>query len=370
MTRKFAGQSHVQDLLQLRDVQSGRELRTIALDWTLHGKQFYLAPSLRYCDHGKYLLAFIGLDALSVLDADTLQPHSSISIGNLSLTNGYDGKSQHFTDSQLLSDGLLDCSTNSDLAVLGFWGDGIKSIKLFDVEKGTEVADLSDNVDGRYYGDGLAISPDGSKIAVLVWKLTGPRSETIELIDTHTGKILKSLTLGDQFEIRHRLAFAGNEALIIGEQECAPIAGCEFNLKPRPRSRTLRIWNFGSSGEVNTLGIPSAETYRSFGASSDGKVIFAYTGIEDYCDSCNNGSGELKIKRAWLTVWHRKTRQIIVQSQNLAIDSGVYGGLPPVSYQEPPHLHMSANGKAVLAFAPFVELMDKTPHNPQVYLLP
>jgi hypothetical protein len=255
----------------------------------------------------------------------------------------------------------VDCSASKGVAALAFWGDmGALSLKLFDLDKGLETADLAGSYDRtgreasfrRYQGDGMAISPDGSKVALLTWQWGGDQGSGVDLLDTRTGARLKRLSLGDSSTIRHRLTFAGNDALIVGQRPCPMNDVCDY--KNLPSERTLRVWSFGGDGSVKTLSSPNAEVYRYFGAPADGHAVFAYTADESYCKTCNEGNGQLRITDARFTVWDRKSGQVTTRSPRLRIEThtcGFHIGACE-SYDQEPELQMSANGEAVLAFWP------------------
>jgi hypothetical protein len=83
-------------------------------------------------------------------------------------------------------------------------------------------------------------------------------------------------------------------------------------------------------------------------------VVFGYTGVESYCDSCNGGSGELKIGDARFTVWDHASGRAVARSPKLKVASHscpwiqIMGSC--TEYEQAPELQMSANGNAVLAF--------------------
>jgi hypothetical protein len=360
MHREFSASGQVTtEVIEVRDVQSGREVSTFslpAMDWTQKKAQYYVAPSLRYCDGGKYLLAYNGPDTLYVLDASSFHRHATIVLSELRLRLVRETKGTPFPEVNLYSQVAVDCSASSPIAALGVWADlGVVSLKLFDLDKGVETADLGGIFEGRnerYTGDGLAISPDGSKLALGTWEFDKGVGSTVEVVATRTRAFLKKLPLGDAFMREHQLAFAGEGALVVGEPECQPNGKCDT--RQLPRGRTLRVWDFGRNGAVRTLGWPEAETYRYFGASATGDVVFGYTGAESYCNSCNGGNGELKVNDARFTVWDRDSGRVVARSPRLKAEqpkcpwTQLMGSC--AEDEQAPELQLSANGKAVLVF--------------------
>lgn len=357
MHREFSN-GEMTDVVVVKNVQSNRELNRISLSWRpaeQRKNQYYLSRNLSYCDAGKYLLAFTDLDRINVLDSRTFRLHTTIDLSDLHLKLRQDPAGRPFTDMHFLSNVRFDCSANNTSAVLAFSADlGVNSIKLFDLDKGTEIADLAENHEGRYQGDGIAISPDGSKVALVTWKFRKGEGSGIELIDTETGAILKSMFLGDRYGIEHQLGFAGENALVIGEPESQ--SSNPGDSRSVPRGRMLRIWNFAKDGGMTILGWPGADVYRYSGASAGGNSVFGYTGIESYCKSCNKGSGELKIEDARFMIWSLASGQPVARSPKLRV---IPHPCPLIQFmgsctefQQPPILSLSANGKAVLAFWP------------------
>jgi hypothetical protein len=352
------------DAIEVRDARSGREVKTFSLptvNWAKTKHQFYLSRPLSYCDGGKYLLAFTGPDNLEVFDAHSFQLHASIVLSDLHPRVKGQPTSKSFGEMQLSTNVGADCSVSNGAAALVFWGDLQPfSIKLFDLDTGLETADLAGSYERtgrvssfrRYQGDGIAISPDGSKIALLTWQWGGDEGSGVDVLDVRTGAQFKRLFLGDPSTIRHRLTFAGNDALIIGQRSCPVNDVCDYeNL---PSGRTLRVWNFGTDGSVKTLSLPGKEIYNSFGAPADGSVVFGYTGDESYCKTCNDGHGELRITEARFAVWDRRSGKVILRSPELRIEHHTCGFLVfgCDSYDQSPELQMSANGEAILAFWP------------------
>ncbi|MGA7351644.1 MAG: hypothetical protein WBX06_10840, partial [Acidobacteriaceae bacterium] len=205
----------------------------------------------------------------------------------------------------------------------------------------------------EYQGDGLAISPDGSRVAIGVWQFGEVNGFAVDVMDVQRRQLDKTVFLRDGNRTEHRLAFAGEGALVIGEPECQPNGKCDT--RSMPNNRKLRLWDFATTGSVRKLGPQFNETYRTFGASADGNVVFAYTGDESYCGLCNSRNGELKVHNARFTVWDRASGNVIARSPGLRVEvhSCPWLSLGACeSYQQVPELQMSANGRSILAFWP------------------
>jgi hypothetical protein len=235
----------------------------------------------------------------------------------------------------------------------------VVSIKLIDLETGEEVNDLGGdyrnlNFKGsghRYLGDGVAISPNGSKVAV---KFSKSGTSGADVLDSHSGQLIKTVELDDDYKVDHKLAFAGESALLIGEPSCQPNMTCDPGSPPGIRK--VRVWDFGNTGAVSLLGWPGNQTYRYFGSSADGKVVFAYSGKERFCGSCNSKAGELKVDNARFTVWDRASGKVVALSPSLRVENHpcplifILGTCK--SYQQAPELQMSSDGRSILAYWP------------------
>jgi hypothetical protein len=136
---------------------------------------------------------------------------------------------------------------------------------------------------------------------------------------------------------------------------CQDNVSCDFNT----HKRVIRDWNFSGGTEPQELGSPGADTYRYFSGSSNGEVVFGYSGKESYCPSCNSGGGENKVRVARFVLWDRASRRTIAESRTLDVERHscflAIGLGSCTSYERAPELQMSDDGKAVLAFKPLTD---------------
>jgi hypothetical protein len=288
-------------------------------------------------------VVFAGPDTLFVLNARSYEVREAIVVSDLR-----DAKGRRFGEMMLSHNVQLDCAGGT--LALGVSDDFSLSVhKLIDLETGKEMADLSGFYEGSDQGDGMAISPDGSKVAMVTWQ----SGSGVELVDVRARRRIGRIDLDDKPMVEHMLAFAGNERLLVGEPECLPNRGCDH--KVVPKGRHLRLFDLATRAE-RSFAWPGAEVYRSMGASSDGSVVFGYAGKERRCERCNHGFGELKIDDARLVVWNAATGEAIARSPKLRVEEH---GCPLVqilgsctAYEQAPELEMSADGGAVAAYWP------------------
>ena len=332
------------EVIEVREVATGREVKTISLppqSWDKRVQWFVVRP-IRYCG-GQYLVVFGGPDTLFVLNAGSYEVREAIVVSDLR-----DAKGRRFGDLMLSHNVQLDCAQGT-LALSVSDDLSLSALKLIDLETGKEAADLSGIYEGNDQGDGMAISPDGSKVAMVTWE----SGSGAELVDVRARRRMGRINLGERPLVEHMLAFAGNDALLVGEPECQPNRGCDQ--KQLPKGRRLRVYPI-AGGDARTFAWPGAEVYRSMGASSDGSVVFGYAGEERRCGRCNSGFGELKIDDARFLVWDRTTGQAVARSPRLKVEDHACPLLQIMgsctAYQQAPELEMSADGRAVAAFWP------------------
>ncbi|HZD78178.1 MAG TPA: hypothetical protein VE218_14310 [Acidobacteriaceae bacterium] len=365
----------VHEAIEIKDVRSDKEIASFTLpprNWNL-GQQSSVDRSLQYCDHGKYLLAFAGPDALMAVDTASLSIHFGITLGTLPPLPAPDQPVRWLTFLPFSSNVTVRCSTDTPYVVLATWGDmQASSVKVFDLEKGTEVADLSRAYAGRYAGGGVAISPDGSRAAVETWSNANDGGQ-VEVIDISRVSRVSTLSLGPRGALppNDSLAFAGNNAVLIGERKCQDgDSFCDF----RPHPRVIRDWNFSADREARELSSPGAYNYQYFSGSADGHVAFSYSGSEGYCTSCNSGGGETKVSDARFRIWDRTSGRIIAESPRLKVEKHSCFLVITIgsctSYERVPELQMSDDGKAVLAFMPLTseDAPDRKPRPLLVFL--
>jgi hypothetical protein len=351
------------DAIEVHDIRSGR-VQSYLFPQGRVGSS--VSPPISYCDGGKYLVAYDGPGTLYVIDTRNLQLHTSIDAWSLPKQTASNGE-----------DILLSCSAESSLAVLADGNsNGAVMLALLDLESGKQIADLSNTIKGRHQGDGIAISPNGTQLAVATWIFGQGRGSTLELISIPEKRSVGAFDLERQIlsmdrrsfvvPTRHQLSFAGEHTVMVGGlgcddqgETCLPNAGHRF-----------RVIDLSGAAADRALAQPGMEAYRFSGASADGDVLFGYTGAESRCTSCNSGLGEIKISNARFTVWDRNSARVIAQSPSLHVQvhsCWLNIGLGAcTSYERPPQLQMSANGKAVLAFWPPLDYADAKPRDAKV----
>jgi WD40 repeat protein len=344
--------------IEVREVQSDRVIKRFALREVSEDPkkvQLSMTPTLAFCDGGHFVMAMNQPNFVHLIDALNFQIHATIDLRDLYVNVNGSQPGQSFADSNLLSNsGVFACSANSNVAAIAFSGGREGPVKLFNLETGREVADLTrlfGPPDGYYENGGIAVSPDGSRVAIVI----GWCECKVDLIDTRSKAILKTLTLapawrGNGHRLVYRVAFAGNEALLTGVDNCSS----QFcDTEAGPESRSVQVWDLRGKGSVKNLSSPGRETYRFFGGSANGDVIYSFSASEKLCSSCNDGTGGLKVSDARFSVWDRESWKTIAHSpQLLVIHHRCWFSVSCREWDEVPQLQMSANGEAILATWP------------------
>jgi hypothetical protein len=105
-------------------------------NWKL-AHQSFVDRELRYCDQGKYLLAFAAPDALMMIETAAYSIHPGIKFG----AQEYGGQELASLTYLPFSDRVTaDYSAHTPYVVLGSWGDlHASSIKVFDLTKSCQL---------------------------------------------------------------------------------------------------------------------------------------------------------------------------------------------------------------------------------------
>jgi hypothetical protein len=331
---------------------------------------YYAMHGLYVCDGGRYLVAYVPPNGLYVTDAQTLAVHAHLDLSELNGPQTANAEGQQAREQAELPDGRLtiDCAGASPLAVVASGGDlNIHAIKVIDLEKSqsekaVEVTDLAGVASGVYQNDGVAISPDGSRLGVVTYRFDGNGGKLLTVMDVRSRRTIRSVALGQGLKVSYDLAFAGNDALVVGERRCEANGSCDVKLKPS--GRKLRVWDFAGGAELRPLGDFGAETYASFGAAVDGSAIFSYSGMERYCGWCSEFEGEMRVTDARFTVWDARTGRVVARSPKLRVeehDCPWFHFSSCGSYDQPPELRMSGDGRSFVGLWPHGQYPMVTP---------
>lgn len=323
--------------VEVRDAISGRQVADIPLASTAGSSRnspvAYLG--VRYC--GRYLVA-LSHDTMYVLNPQTLAIHKAFPQDGLLPE---DVKQREFRLGAQGAHAPIRCPTQENIAVFSLQ----YSILLIDLESGKPIGPAEPISD---YGYAMAVSPDGSQLATTEYR--GREGTTINVVGTHPGIFPSTLVLkDDMYNDRHVLAFAGENALVIGDGSCQVRENCDST----PHKRSFRLWDWNTNTQ-KPLGEPGAEAYRIVVGSTDGKTVLGYTGKESICKDCNDHSGELKLDDIRFTLWDTASGKPVAHSRQLATirykcsPFQIIGNC--TEYESSPELQMSSDGRTILVF--------------------
>ena len=341
--------------IELVNVASGSAGRVDMPKANWNGKgegQFHLARPLRFCDGGKYLVAFDNLNHVYVFDARTLNLHTSFGLSAFQVVTADAGVPKTWGDVSSTRNLSFDCAANSSKASVRLEMNNASSIKLIDLELGSEIADVS-AVFSTFWGHDVAISADGSLLAVDTWSRMKPQfTSVLEVADTKSKRLVLLRDTEKPGISGPEVAFAGPSHLLTSEICCT--ANWQMQRQAETGERRLTLIGLTNNATRN-FGVNGSQVYRSFGSSVDGSEIFGYAAIEKQCKACNHGNGELKIKDAHFVVWSAVTGNLIVRSPRLEIPEYKCPWLTLGACENEeivPQMQMSSGGKAAVVFWP------------------
>ena len=247
-----------------------------------------------YCDNGKYLAAYDEIGTVYVLNAHSYDVESKISLGEMPHVG-------------VLGVRRVVCSANSNLiAVNGYGGQfGLGILKLFDLTSGRQVAELRQNSAAGTVFRQISLSPDGSKLAILLEnpKRTAIQGPIVEIRETKRLTLLNQFTTGD----------APNGLTFSGESEVLTAQG---QAKGRDTSRrALQLWNVESGKEVRRYSDVSGDVAWPISSSADGTKILGYIPTFRECRFCNGLEGRRDVKEQRFAVWNKITGAEIYRSE-------------------------------------------------------
>jgi hypothetical protein len=180
----------------------------------------------------------------------------------------------------------------------------VGAVRAYDIESGKEVGEVrQDATAGAEFGE-IAISPDGSKLAIMLkdrrWNetLKGPN---IQIRDGKSLKLISDFSTGDSPQ---GLIFAGeSEVVTVNEQPS------------RSSSRqALRVWDVRSGRGERRLTDAQLDVEGPISSSADGRYILASVIKYHLCRFCNGMEGRLDVKQQKYSVWDKETGAEVFQS--------------------------------------------------------
>ena len=248
-----------------------------------------------YCDDGKYLVSFDSINTVYVLDASSYHVESTFDLG--SMTEPANGIGANVT---------MACSATASLFAVGGYGGrlGVGVVRIYNIVSGKEVGEVRQDVTAEAKFGEIAMSPDGSKLAILLkdrrWngKLKGPN---IQLRDGESLKLISDFSTGDSPQ---SLIFAGGSDVVT------------VNEQPSRSSfkQALRLWDVRSGREEQQLSDAQLDVEGPISFSANGRYILASIIKYQLCKLCNGMEGQLDVKQQKFAVWDKETGAEVFQS--------------------------------------------------------
>jgi hypothetical protein len=292
---------------------------------------WFVESHVRYCDHGKYILAYGDGGTFFVLDGHTYEQKFTIVFDKEDHSAGAK-KARGSTLITLASA----CSASANVAAFelfsGPYGTGVT--KAFDLDTGKQIEDIAEDISpGRLMS--LDVSPNGAGAAIAVERgsLDEPPAKNDDLIilDLQSGTVSRRILTGIDLI----------QAAFVGESSVAAASGDGVALETKP---SILLFDIRTGAVTNRIGNPAN---GEVAASADGRFLLAYTGKENHCEHClgEERRGKLQIEDARFTIWDLSNGKVVVRSPHIPIPKG--GPLSFTIYWRPV-FQISQSGNAVL----------------------
>jgi hypothetical protein len=199
------------------------------------------------------------------------------------------------------------CSANSSLiAVNGNGGQfGLGVLRLFDLTSGWQIAELRQNPAAGTAFRQISLSPDGSKLAILLQnpRRTPTKSPNVEIRETKHLTLLSQFTTGD---VPDGLTFSGDSEVVTVQGQAT---GRDSS------RRALQLWNVESGKEIKRYSDASGDVEWPISSSADGTRILGYIPTFRECRFCNGLEGRRDVKEQRFAVWNKITGAEIYRSE-------------------------------------------------------
>jgi WD40 repeat protein len=247
-----------------------------------------------YCDNGKYLAVYDEIGTIYVLNARSFEIESKISLGEMPHVG-------------VLGVRRVVCSAGSSLIAVNSYGGqfGWGVLRLFDLTSGGQIAELRQNPSAGTAFRQISLSPDGSKLAILLQnpRRTPTKSPNVEIRETKDLALISQLTTGD---VPDGLTFSG-------DLEVVTVQGHAMGRDSSRRA--LQLWNVESGKEARRYTDASSDVQWPISSSADGTRILGYIPTFRECRFCNGLEGRRDVKEQRFAVWNKITGAEIYRSE-------------------------------------------------------
>lgn len=178
-------------------------------------------------------------------------------------------------------------------------------LRLFDFISGAQIAELRQNPSAGAAFRQISLSPDGSKLAILLQnpRRTATKSPNIEIRETKHLALLSQFTTGD---VPDGLTFSGDLEVVIVQGQA---------MGRDSSRRALQLWNVESGKEARRYTDASSDVQWPISSSADGTRILGYIPTFRECRFCNGLEGRRDVKEQRFAVWNKITGAEIYRSE-------------------------------------------------------
>lgn len=286
---------------------------------------------ISYCDNGKYLAAYDLIGTVYVLNAGTYRIESRIALGNLRAQDAH-GTVLGIT---------MACSAGGSIFAVSAYGGrfGWGLVRVFDLTTGGQIAELRQNPSAGTEFRQISLSPDGSKLAILLEnpKRTAIQGPNVEIRETKHLTLLNQFTTGDA---PRGLAFAGESEVVTVQEQPSGWS---------PPKQALRLWDVESGKEERRFSDAHLDVDGPISSSADGKYIAASITKYHECRLCNGLEGRRDVTEQRFAVWNKATGAQIYRSEPYR----------PIVEPLGPEPVLSQNGGLVMVYWPDSEITPR-----------
>ena len=263
-----------------------------------------------YCDNGKYLAVYDEIGTIYVLNARSFEIESKVSLGEMPHVG-------------VLGVRRVTCSASSDLIAVNSYGGqfGWGVLRLFDLKSGGQIAELRQNPSAGTSFRQISLSPDGSKLAILLEnpRRTAIQGSNVEIRETKQLTLLNHFTTGDS---PNGLTFSGGSEVLTVQGQAAGRSSSR---------RAIQLWDVESGKEVRRYTDASGDVEWPISSSADGTRILGYIPTFKECRFCNGLEGRRDVKEQRFAVWNKTTGAEIYRSEPFSPIVGPLGPQPVIS---------------------------------------
>jgi WD40 repeat protein len=312
--------------LAVWDFKTGKTEEKLKWDYTSNEKGDSWPTRLRYIQYtrgGKYLI-YLGATTMRVLDGKTYAELKEIPYDAPKEKVAFEGDIWQTVGFSLTPDG-----SRAAVAISSSAGANGGFVRVYDLGSGQIVREWRLH-DGVRYVTGVALSSDGSRVAVSslpIGRSSEPEAfiptgvDNVRVIDVKTGEMLTGVNTN---YVAGPVLFGPNDTLLTGSIN-DDYRGYGLD--------TIKVWDARTGKLLREITNPHAGVHYRLDLSADGKLLLGYTGTEKPVENfVNVDSQQFKI-------WDFASGKLIATSPKI---------FPVENVTLPPEIQISPDGRFVL----------------------